>query len=86
MSHKYKTKIEKIFEHPISGNIDVKRLICALEHYGVEIEITKHNKAKMSFNEKEFVMALSHRNDLSKDSVSKLRNYLEDVGITPDTI
>ncbi len=86
MSHKHKAKIEKLFEHPVSGNIDVKRLISALEHYGIEIEITKHNKAKMSFNNREFVMALSHGNDLSKDSISKLRHYLEDVGLTPDKI
>ena len=86
MSHKHKAKIEKIFEHPVSGNIDVKRLLSALEHYGVEIEITKHNKAKMTYNGKELGMALSHRNDLSKDSIGKLRHYLEDVGLTPDTI
>ncbi|NOR58245.1 MAG: hypothetical protein GQ474_06960, partial [Sulfurimonas sp.] len=75
MSHKHKAKIEKLFEHPISGNIDVKRLLSALEHYGVEIEITKHNKARLSLNGKELIMALSHRNDLSKDSISKLRHY-----------
>lgn len=86
MSHKYKAKIEKLFEHPVSGNIDVKRLFSALEHFGVEIEITKHNKAKMCFNDKELIMALSHKNDLSKDSIVKLRHYLEDVGLTPDTI
>jgi len=86
MSHKHKAKIEKLFEHPVSGNIDVKRLISALEHYGVEIEITKHNKARLSLNGKELVMALSHRNDLSKDSIVKLRHYLESVGLTPDTI
>jgi len=34
MSQKHKAKIEKLFEHPISGNIDVHRLISALEHYG----------------------------------------------------
>jgi len=86
LSHKHKAKIEKIFEHPISGNIDIKRLLSALEHYGVAVEITKHNKAKLSLNSKEFVMALSHGNDLSKDSVGKLRHFLEDAGLTPDKI
>ncbi|EDZ62185.1 hypothetical protein SMGD1_0090 [Sulfurimonas gotlandica GD1] len=86
MSHKYKSKIEKLFEHPVSGNIDVKRLLSALEHYEVEVEISKHNKAKLLFNNKEFIMALSHSNDLSKDSISKLRHYLEEVGLTPDKL
>ena len=82
MSHKHKAKIEKLFEHPVSGNIDIKRLISALEHYGVNIEITKHNKAKLFYNNKDFVMALSHRNDLSKDSIGKLRHFLEEVDLT----
>ena len=86
MSHKHKAKIEKIFEHPVSGNVDVKRLISALEHYGVGVEITKHNKARLTFNEAELIMALSHNNDLSKDSIAKLRHYLEEIGLTPDKI
>lgn len=86
MSHKHKAKIEKLFEHPVSGNIDVKRLLSALEHYGAKIEITKHNKAKIFFNNSELILALSHRNDLSKDSIVKLRHYLEKVGLTPDSI
>ncbi|WP_373036730.1 hypothetical protein [Sulfurimonas sp.] len=84
MSHKHKAKIQMIFEHPVSGNIDVKRLLAALEHYGVEVEITKHNKARLIFNQQELIMALSHRNDLSKDSIAKLRHYLEEIGLTPD--
>ncbi len=86
MSHKHKVKIEKLFEHPASGNIDVKRLFSALEHYGMEIEITRNNKAKLSIDSRNFTLALSHKNDLSKDSIVKLRNFLEEVGLTPDNI
>lgn len=86
MSHKYKAKIEKLFEHPVSGNIDAKRLLSALEHYGIAIEITKHNKAKLLLNDKEFIMALSHGRSLSKDSISDLRHFLEEIGLTPDKL
>jgi len=86
MSHKYKMKIQKLFDHPISGNIDVKRLLHALEHYGININITRHNKAKMLFKEEEFTLTLSHNNDLSKDSVIKLKHYLERIGLTPDKL
>ncbi|MCF6340951.1 MAG: hypothetical protein L3J10_09430 [Sulfurimonas sp.] len=86
MSHKSKMKIQKLFQHPISGNIDVKRLLSALEHYGVSIDITRHNKAKIVFNKEEFTLALSHNNDLSKDSVIKLKHYLEKIGLTPDKL
>ncbi|MBN2781796.1 MAG: hypothetical protein JXQ66_00985 [Campylobacterales bacterium] len=86
MSHKHKTKIEKIFEHPVSGNIDTKKFLSALEHYGVEIDMTKHNRAKLFYNSGEFILALSHRNTLSKDSVSELRHFLEKVDLTPENI
>jgi len=83
MSHKHKVKIEKLFEHPTSGNIEVRRLLSALEHYGAKIEITKHNKAKIFLREKEYVLALSHNNDLSKDSISKLKHFLEEIDLVP---
>lgn len=86
MSQKHKAKIEKLFEHPISGNIDVKRLMSALERYGVIIEITKHHRAKMSINNEEIILSLSHRNELSIDSVTKLRHFLEKVGLVPDNL
>lgn len=86
MSHKHRAKIEKLFEHPISGNIDAKRLFSALEHYGVSVDVTKHNKAKLTFNDEEFVAVLSHGNDLSKDAIVSLKHYLEKVGLVPDNL
>ena len=86
MSQKHKAKIEKLFEHPISGNIDVKKLMSALEHFGAEIDMTKQHKAKIHLNSKLFSLSLSHRNELSVDSITKLRHFLESVGLTPDKI
>lgn len=83
MSHKHKAKIEKLFEHPASGNIDEKRLLSAIEHYGVEVDTSKHNKAKLSKNGEEFVLVLSHGNDLSKDAIVSLRHYLEKIDLIP---
>ena len=83
MSHKHQAKIEKLFEHPISGNIDIRRLLSALEHYGAEVEITKHNKARIVMREKEHILALSHNNDLSKDGISRLKHFLEEVDLVP---
>ncbi len=83
---KHKTKIEKIFEHPLSGNIDTTKLVHALEHYGAEVDMNKKHRALIHFKGKEHSMTLSHRNELSKDAVVKLRHYLEEVGLTPDKI
>ena len=83
---KHKTKIEKIFEHPMSGNIDTKKLVHALEHYGAEVDMNKQHRAILHINGKEHSMTLSHRNELSKDAIVKLRHYLEEVGLTPDKL
>jgi len=86
MSHRHKVKIEKLFEHPISANIDVKRLISALEHYGCAVEITKQSRMKISINNEDFVMSLSHKHDLSKDAIINLRNFLVKVGLSPENL
>lgn len=83
MSHKHKAKVEKLFEHPISGNIDAKRLFSALEHYGITVDVTKHNKAKLSINGEELIIVLAHGSDLSKDAIVNLKHFLEKVGLVP---
>ncbi len=83
---KHKAKLLKIFEHPMSGNIDATKLIHALEHYGAEVDMNKQHRAIIHLNAKEHSMTLSHRNELSKDAIVKLRHYLEEVGLTPDKL
>jgi len=86
MSHKHKNKIEKVFEHPVSSNIDVKKLLSALEHYGCDVDITKKHKAKLICQEKEFALALPHGDTLAKDEVVRLKHFLEEVELTPEKI
>ena len=84
---KHKAKIAKLFEHPLSSNIDYKKLIHALEHFGAKVEITKNHHAKIFFNDKEYVMPLPHNDtNISKEIVVELRHFLESVGLTPDKL
>ena len=83
---KHKAKIEKIFEHPLSGNIDASKVIAALEHFGAKVEVTKNHRAMIHLNGKEHSLTLSHRPELSKDAIVKLRHFLEEVGLTPQSI
>jgi hypothetical protein len=84
---KHKAKIEKIFEHPTSGNIDYKKVIHALEHYGVEVNLTKKHHAKLIYNNEECSIPLPHREPVfPKDTVVELRHFLEKVGLTPDNL
>ncbi|MCW8837072.1 MAG: hypothetical protein OQK11_00070 [Thiovulaceae bacterium] len=83
---KHKDKIAKIFEHPISGNIDVSRLVHALEYYGIEVDMNKKHRALLHFKDREYSLALSHRNELSKDAIVGLRHFLQEVGLTPENL
>ena len=83
---KHKEKLKKLFEHPISGNVDASKLVHALEHYGAKVDVNKQHRAIIHLNGKEHSLALAHRNELSKDSIVKLRHFLEEVGLTPDKL
>jgi len=83
---KHKEKIGKLFAHPISGNIDAKKVLSALEHYGATVDLNKEHRALIHLNGKEHSLTLSHRPELSKDAIVKLRHYLEEVGVTPDKL
>jgi len=84
---KHKQKIAKIFEHPISGNIDSKKFLSALEHFGAEVDLTKEHHAKIHLNGQMFSMPLPHQgNTLSKDTIVELRHFLENTGLTPDKL
>ena len=84
---KHKAKIEKVFEHPTSANIDYKKLIHALEHYGAEVDMTKKHHAKIFLNGHEYIMPLPHKEPvLSKEIVIELRHFLEKAGLTPDKL
>lgn len=83
---KHKEKLKKIFEHPLSGNIDSTKLIHALEHYGAEVDTNKQHRALIHLNGKEHSLALGHRKELSKDDIVSLRHFLEEQGLTPDKL
>jgi len=83
---KHKLKIAKLFEHPLSGNIDSKKLLSALEHYGIVVDMSKQHHALLHFQNKEYSLIIGHRNELSKDSIVQLRHFLESVGLTPDNL
>ncbi|MCF6344916.1 MAG: hypothetical protein L3J00_00425 [Thiomicrorhabdus sp.] len=88
MSHKHKVILEKIFAHPIATNLDWKKLSHALEHYGAKIELSKNNHAKVKLNDTEISLHLPHHgHEISdKSEVTRLRHFLEQVGLTPDKL
>ena len=83
---KHLQKIQKVFSHPLPANLDVKKTLSAIEHYGVRVEVTKGHSAKLFYEEKEEILQLPHGDHFTKDEVIKLRHILEDFGLTPEAI
>ena len=79
-------KIEKIFSHPLPSNLDVRKTLSAIEHFGVRIETTKGHSAKLFYEEKEEILQLPHGDHFTKDEVVKLRHILEHFGLTPEKL
>lgn len=88
MSHKHKAIIEKIFAHPIATNLDWKKLASTLEHLGAEIDVSNANRAHIVLNGQELTLGLPHHGHelANKDEVTKLRHFLEEVGVTPASV
>ena len=88
MSQKHKVIIQKLFSHPMPTNIQWKKLMTALEHFDIQVEITAANKAKLIKDGRETLLTLPHHghefND--KTEISHLKMFLQTVDVTPDTI
>lgn len=88
MSQKHKATIQKLFAHPMPTNIQWKKLISALEHYAVQVDINHANKAKLTKDGQETLMTLPHHghefND--KTEISHLKHFLESVNLAPDNL
>lgn len=88
MSHKHVALIQKVFAHPIATNVDWKRLQKTLEHYGADIKVGNNNRAHINIEGKELTLGLPHHGHelADKPEITKLKRYLEDVGLTPEKL
>lgn len=85
MSQKHKQTLQKLFSHPMPTNIQWKKLLSALEHYGVRVEINASNKARLVKDGIETLITLPHHghefND--KTEISHTKHFLESVNLSP---
>ena len=88
MSQKHKVIMQKLFSHPMPTNIQWKKLISALEHYGVQVDVTHANKARLSKEGQETLITLPHRghefND--KTELAHLKHFLSTVNLEPSDL
>lgn len=84
MNHHHRKTLHALFAHPISANIDFKKVMHVFEELGAEIENSAGNRVKVKLNDHSaaFVHA---QHSLPKDEVVQIKKFLEQCGITPES-
>jgi hypothetical protein len=82
MNHHHRVTLHALFAHPISANIDFKKVMHLLEDAGAEVENRPKNRVAVKLQGQVALFTHAHR-DLSKDEVVQVRKFLESCGFTP---
>jgi hypothetical protein len=83
MNHHHRKTLHALFAHPISNNIDFKRVVHLLEDLGAEIDNKSGNRIGVKLNGHSAAFTHTHH-DLPKEEVVQVRKFLETCGITAD--
>ncbi len=81
MNHHHRTTLHTLFAHPISANIDFKKVIHLLEDLGAEVANKSGNRIGVKLNGQS--ASFTHaQHDLPKEEVVQVRKFLETCGVT----
>lgn len=82
MNHHHRTTLHALFAHPISANIDFRKVVHLLEDLGAEVENKSGNRVGVKLNGHS--AAFTHaQHDMPKEEVVQVRKFLESCGIAP---
>lgn len=82
LNNHHRDTIEKIFSHPISGNVEWRDVLSLLEAVGTAVE--EHNgKVKVTLGPETEVVRPPHGKDIDKQMVVDLRRMLKNAGFGP---
>jgi len=84
MNHHHRKTLHALFAHPISANIDFKKVMHLLEEMGAQLENKSGNRVGVKLHGHAAAFTHAHR-DLPKEEVVQVRKFLESCGITPAT-
>jgi hypothetical protein len=84
MNHHHRKTLHALFAHPISANIDFKKVLHLLEEIGAEVGNKSGNRVGVKLNGHSVAFPHAHH-DLPKDEVAQVRKFLEACGVTPET-
>ncbi|HMK78418.1 MAG TPA: hypothetical protein VK438_02165 [Xanthobacteraceae bacterium] len=83
MNHHHRKTLHALFAHPVSANIDFKKVVHLLEDAGATLDNKSGNRVGVALNGHSAAFAHAHH-DLPKEEVVQVRKFLEKCGITPE--
>src|SRR5262245_18363219 len=82
MNHHHAQSLRALFAHPLSANVDFKKIVHLLEDLGAEVDNKPGNRVGVMLNGRSAAFTHAHR-DLPKEEVVRVRTFLEICSITP---
>ena len=82
MNRRHRKTLHALFAHPISANIDFKKVVHLLEDIGAEVDNKPGNRVGVKLNEHSAAFRHAHHN-LLREEVVQVRKFLETCGVTP---
>jgi len=82
MNHHHRKTLHALFAHPISANIDFKKVLHVFEELGAEVD--NRSGGRVSVKLKGHFATFPHTNHtLPKEEVVQLKGFLNTCGISP---
>ena len=83
---KHKRTLEKLFEHPVSHNIDWKQVENLFDALGANVSETSKNHVRVVLAGQEAMFHKPHHKQIDRtDEVVAIRRFLESAGVNPRT-
>ena len=82
VTHHHRQTLERIFSHPLSGNVEWRQVTSLLESLGAATE-EPHGKLRVMLGGETAVFEPPHGKDVDRETLVELRRMLEHAGVTP---
>lgn len=83
MNHHHRVTLHALFAHPVSANIDFRKVVHVFEELGAELDNRAGNRIHVKLNGHSAAFAHG-QHSLPKEEVMQIRKFLEGCGVTPD--
>lgn len=87
MSHKHAQVLRSLFHDPPPHNLQWREIESLLKHVGAEFDNLPGARLRVSLGKAEAILHRPHHgNEIDRQGVRQLRDFLAHAGITPSTL